>query len=100
MDLAEAHVKSLQWLEKNKNVVEHFNIGQGKGNSVLEIIQLFEEVNQQKVDFAIAPRRNGDIAQIWANAQKADSILHWRTTRSTRTALSDAWRFYLHQSKK
>jgi len=98
MDLAEAHVKALQWLEKNPNQSEIFNLGQGKGNSVLEVIQQFESINGIRVAFEISPRREGDITQIFADPTKAKELLGWQTTRTTAEALKDAWHFNLQQS--
>ena len=95
MDLAEAHVKSLQWLEKNPKQSEVFNVGQGKGNSVLEVINQFQIVNDIPVPYEISPRRDGDIAQIFADPVKAEKLLGWKTKRTTSEALRDAWKFHL-----
>jgi len=99
MDLAEAHVKALQWLEKNPSHAEIFNIGQGKGNSVLEVIEQFEAINGVPVSFEISPRRAGDITQIFAEPIKAQKLLGWQAKRTTTQALKDAWHFHLQQSK-
>ena len=98
MDLAEAHVKALQWLEKNPSQTEIFNIGQGKGNSVLEVIKQFEAVNGVPIAFEISPRREGDITQIFAEPSKAQKLLDWQAQRTTTQALRDAWHFHLRQS--
>ena len=95
MDLADAHVKALQWLETHPDAIEVFNIGQGKGNSVLEIIQLFEKANNKLVPYQITTRREGDIAKIWADNRKAQDQLHWHPQRTTEEALRDAWNFHL-----
>ncbi len=95
IDLANAHVKALQWLEKKPLETEVFNIGQGKGNSVLEIIQLFEKANDIKVSYQITKRREGDISKIWADTKKAQNQLMWEPTRTTEDALKDAWNFHL-----
>lgn len=95
MDLAEAHVKSLQWLEKNPRHAEVFNVGQGKGNSVLEVINQFQIVNDIPVPYEISPRRDGDISQIFADPIKAEKLLGWKTKRTTSEALRDAWKFHL-----
>ena len=70
VDLAKAHVSALKRLEsQNINTAEVYNIGTGKGLSVLELIHKFEEVNDVKVPYDIAPRRAGDIEQVWADPQ-------------------------------
>jgi UDP-glucose 4-epimerase len=95
VDLANAHVKALQWLENNPLQTEVFNIGQGKGNSVLEIIQLFEKANGIPVSYQITQRREGDISKIWADTKKAQHLLIWEPERTTEDALKDAWHFHL-----
>jgi UDP-glucose 4-epimerase len=93
MDLADAHVKALIWLDSTQSCVESFNLGQGKGDSVLEIIRLYEKVNQVRIPFEIAPRRSGDVEQIWADVNKANSLLQWSTHYSTEEALSHSFHF-------
>jgi UDP-glucose 4-epimerase len=85
----------LQWLEKNPKQSEVFNVGQGKGNSVLEVINQFQIVNDIPVPYEISPRRDGDIAQIFADPIKAEKLLGWKTIRTTSEALRDAWKFHL-----
>lgn len=93
MDLAEAHVAALRWLLEQNGVCEAFNLGQGKGDSVLDIIQNFESINGVAIPFEWSDRRPGDVEQIWANASKAKNILGWETKRSTTDALKDSWNF-------
>ncbi len=93
MDLADAHVKALTWLEETPLQVEAFNLGQGKGDSVLEIIRLYEKVNQIKIPFEIAPRRSGDVEQIWADVSKAKKLLNWSTRFSSEEALLHSFQF-------
>jgi UDP-glucose 4-epimerase len=93
MDLAEAHVSALQWLFGQHGSCEAFNLGQGKGDSVLSIIENFQAINQVKVPFDWAERRPGDVEQIWADPTKAQNILGWKTKRSTTEALRDSWIF-------
>src|SRR3990167_4053743 len=77
VDLAKAHVIALQRLLNKKNTakVETFNLGTGKGSSVLEVIQAFEKVSGQKLPYKIVARREGDIVSAYANTDKANSIL-------------------------
>ena len=92
MDLAEAHVSALRWLEQQpKGQYEVFNCGLGKGYSVLEVITTFENTCKQKLITQLAPRRAGDIAQIYASVDKARDQLQWRATRSLAQGLQSAW---------
>lgn len=92
-DLAAAHVKALEWLEGQSHACEAFNLGQGKGNSVKEVVDTFVKVNQVPVQVEIGPRRPGDVEQVWADASKALKHLHWKTERSLADALKDAWKW-------
>jgi UDP-glucose 4-epimerase len=95
IDLAEAHVVALERLINNeqKTNYELFNLGTGKGNSVLEVIQAFEKATGQKLPFAIAPRREGDVIAAFANTEKAEKILGWKTKLSLEEALASAWKW-------
>ncbi|MDZ4752481.1 MAG: UDP-glucose 4-epimerase GalE [Flavobacteriales bacterium] len=90
-DLANAHVRSLQWQMDNSDSFEIFNLGQGFGNSVLEVIHAFEEATGQKVNYRIGPRRSGDVEKIWADIQKADRILGWKSSYTLGEALRHSW---------
>lgn len=92
-DLAKAHVKALNWLDKNPSRCEAFNLGQGVGNSVLEVVKTFERVTGQKLNYVIGNRREGDVEQVWADATKANQVLGWKTELSLEKALEDAWRW-------
>lgn len=94
-DLAEAHVVALERLlaQKNLDKVETFNIGTGKGSSVLEVIQSFEKVSGQKLPYKIVDRRAGDVEQIYASTNKANAILGWKARLSLDTAMADAWKW-------
>jgi UDP-glucose 4-epimerase len=92
-DLASAHVKALEWLAGQSHACEAFNLGQGKGNSVKEVVDTFVKVNQVPVQVEIGPRRPGDVEQVWADASKALQHLHWKTERSLADALKDAWKW-------
>ena len=96
MDLAEAHVAALQWCldqPDDQSVIRPFNLGTGKGASVLEVIQGFERATGQKVPYTMGERREGDVVAIWADPSRAANELGWRTTRSLDTSLADAWRW-------
>ncbi|MDG1160320.1 MAG: UDP-glucose 4-epimerase GalE [Flavobacteriales bacterium] len=93
VDLAKAHVAALTWTNNNPNSCEAFNIGTGKGNSVKEVIDTFELVNDLKLKVAIGERRPGDVEQIYASGLKAKELLKWTPELSLADALIDAWRW-------
>ncbi len=95
MDLAEAHVTALKRLlsGENEEAVEIFNIGTGKGNSVMEVIDTFREATGLEVPYRIAGRREGDVTAIWADTTKAEKVLKWKAKRTLKDALADAWRW-------
>jgi len=102
VDLAKAHVKSLQRLIEKKNTekVEIFNLGTGKGISVLEVIQAFEKVSNQKLPYKIVEKRKGDAIQAYADTTKANQILGWKTELSLEEALLSAWNWELKLKEK
>lgn len=92
MDLAAAHVKALGYLKNQIDVdFDTFNIGTGKGTSVLELIKTFEEVNQLELPYTFAPRRPGDVTAIYANPKKAKDKLNWQAKLDLKEALRSAW---------
>jgi UDP-glucose 4-epimerase len=93
MDLAGAHVRALIYLEKKRTrtFYDVFNIGTGRGSSVLEILRTFEKVTGVKVPYKIAPRRSGDIKKIYAAVGKAKKELRWNAKLSLEDALSSSW---------
>lgn len=95
VDIAKAHVIAMQRLlnKKNMNSVEIFNLGTGKGSSVLEVIQSFEKVTEQKLNYKIVGRREGDITEAYANTDKANTILGWKTTLNLDDSLKSAWKW-------
>lgn len=99
MDLAEAHVVALKRLleDKNKKNYEVFNLGTGKGNSVLEVINTFEKVSNQKLPYKIVGRREGDIMSAFADTTKANSDLGWTARFNIEDALASAWKWQQKQ---
>ena len=89
-DLANSHVKALNYLLKNQ-VKEAFNVGTGKGLSVLDILNTFEEVNELKLNYVIGPRRAGDVEEIYSDGNKIKNVLDWRADRTIKDALISAW---------
>lgn len=91
-DVAEAHVRGLNWLmDQSTPHIESLNIGTGKGTSVLEIIHTFEEVSGCSLNWKMGSRRKGDVVEIYADVSKANRLLDWKTKRSVRDAVKDAW---------
>ena len=95
VDLAEAHVKSLDYLGLNKPSV-NLNIGTGKGSSVLETINTFERVNNLKLKYTIGNKRDGDIEKIFADTSLSEKTLGWKANRSLDDAMKDAWKWQLY----
>ena len=100
VDLAEAHVKSIQYLQdKPENFYDLFNLGTGQGNTVLEVVKTFEKVSGKSLNYKIGPRRPGDVEKVWANTEKADKVLGWKSRLTLEDALRDSWNWQLKLSK-
>lgn len=97
VDLANAHVKALQYVMRNKGK-SAFNIGTGNGVSVLEAIHIFEKVNKIKVNYKIGPRRAGDVEQIYSVNTLSTNELQWKAEKTLDTAMLSAWKW--EQQKK
>lgn len=95
VDVARAHVVAIQRLLdlKNEENYEVFNLGTGKGSSVMEVIQSFERVSGERLNYRIAPRRPGDVVQAYADTRKANEILGWKAQSSLDDAMSSAWKW-------
>jgi UDP-glucose 4-epimerase len=95
VDLARAHVVSIERLitGKNKSAQETFNLGTGRGLSVLEIIKTFEEATGVKVNYRIVGRREGDIEQVWADTTLANNELGWKAVIPLEDTLRSAWKW-------
>ena len=93
VDLAKAHVTALQRLlnKENESTFEVFNIGTGTGSSVLEVIQSFERVSGQKLNYKIVGRREGDVISVYADTTKANTVLGWKATSTLDDAMLSAW---------
>jgi UDP-glucose 4-epimerase len=93
MDVAEAHVKAIEYASKmsENEKVDFFNIGTGKGNTVLEVIQAFEKTNSINLNYRFSDRREGDVEKIWADTQKAENVLKWKAKRSLEEVAESAW---------
>ncbi|MCB0460867.1 MAG: UDP-glucose 4-epimerase GalE [Flavobacteriaceae bacterium] len=97
VDLAKAHVAALNRLldKKNKQSFEVFNIGTGKGSSVLEVINAFEKVSGQQLNYKIVDRREGDIIEAYADTSLANKELGWKANSTLEEALASAWKWQL-----
>ncbi|MDB5134971.1 MAG: galE [Mucilaginibacter sp.] len=92
VDLAKAHVAALKLMSGNDfEGYDVFNIGTGKGNSVLEIIAAFEQTTGEKLNYEIGPRRGGDVEQVWGDVSKSEKQLHWSAGLGIDTMMSSAW---------
>lgn len=93
VDLAKAHVVALERLlkDRNSNQFETFNIGTGKGSSVLEVVHAFEKVTQQKLNYKIVNRREGDVISVYADTKKANDVLGWKAEKSMEESLLSSW---------
>lgn len=94
VDLAKAHVNALKKLMQSANdetLIDIYNLGTGKGSSVLEIVKAFERANNVEVPYQICPRREGDITVAYANADKAEKELHWKSETSLEESLRTTW---------
>ena len=96
VDLAKAHVKAMaRVLDQETEPVEIFNIGTGKGVSTLEVVEGFEKATGVKVNWAYAPRREGDIEKVWGNVDKANKVLGWKAETPLEDVLRSAWKWQL-----
>ena len=90
VDLAKSHVSALNYLIKNSGKY-CFNVGTGKGISVLEVIKEFEKAINLKINYSIGKRRNGDIEQIYSDGTLIKQELDWQSEKSLKQAMIDAW---------
>ncbi len=93
VDLAKAHVAALKYMETDAdfNGYDVFNIGTGKGSSVLEVIHAFEKTTGIKLNYEIGPRRPGDVEQVWGDVSKAAEKLKWKTELNVDQMMLSAW---------
>jgi len=101
VDLAKAHTVAMKRLldRKNKSPFEVFNIGTGKGTSVLEVIKAFEKATNQPLNYKIVDRREGDIIEAYADTSLANNELKWKAELNLEEALASAWKWQLSLKK-
>ena len=92
MDLAEGHVKALQWLERGLGI-QAFNLGTGKGYSVLDMLHAFERACGRELPYTLTDRRPGDVASCYADPALAERELDWRAGLDLEAMCADAWRW-------
>ena len=92
VDLAKGHVKALKKIEENPGLAI-YNLGTGKGYSVLDIVKNFEAATGVKIPYVIKPRRAGDIATCYCDASKAEKELDWKAENGIREMCEDSWRW-------
>ncbi|HET7179182.1 MAG TPA: UDP-glucose 4-epimerase GalE [Chryseosolibacter sp.] len=93
VDLAVAHVKAMEYLEKQppENCYDAFNLGTGVGVSVMELVNQFQEVTGVKLNYTIGPRRPGDVVKVYADPAKVNKALNWKARYTIADALKHAW---------
>lgn len=91
-DLAQSHVKALEYILKSTGI-QAFNIGTGKGSTVLELLQAFETTTGITIPYEIVNRRSGDVAECYTSPQKAKQLLGWEAELGIEQMCADAWRF-------
>ena len=102
VDLARAHVVAVKRMLQGNSLanVETFNLGTGRGLSVLEILNTFEQVNGVKVPYKIVGRREGDIEKVWADPTIANEVLGWKATETVEETLRSAWAWEKNLSQR
>ncbi|SEL56557.1 UDP-glucose 4-epimerase [Ruminococcus sp. YRD2003] len=91
VDLAKGHVKAIDYILAQDKCCEIFNLGTGVPYSVTEIVETFERVNGIKVNHVYGPRREGDLAELYANADKALKVLGWKAEKTLEDMCRDSW---------
>lgn len=98
VDLAKGHLKAIEYSFKNRGI-DVFNLGTGKGYSVLDIIHAFEKANMVKVPYTIVERRPGDIDECYADPSKAEAVLGWRAEKTLEQMCEDSWRWQKYSTE-
>ena len=93
VDLAKGHIKALEKLEKEKKGIYIYNLGTGKGYSVLDMINAFEKSTGKKVKYKITQRRPGDVATCYADPSKAKRELNWEAEKTLEDMCKDSWNY-------
>ncbi len=100
-DIAEAHIKAMDYLKEGKNseAYERFNLGSGNGVTVLEAIQAFEKVSGVKLNYELGDRRPGDVVSIYSDSSLAKEKLGWEASRDINEMMASAWKWQQYVSE-
>ena len=93
VDLAKGHVNAIEKLDKEKSGIYIYNLGTGKGYSVLDMVKTFEKVTGKKIPYKITERRAGDVAICYADPAKAKEELNWCATKTLEDMCRDSWNY-------
>lgn len=93
VDLAKGHLAALNYLNTQDSTLDIFNLGTGRGHSVLEMVHAFEQVCGKSIPYEIIGRRSGDIAECWASVEHAKEILGWESKYNINNMCEDTWRW-------
>ncbi len=99
VDLSKGHLKALEKIRKESGV-KIYNLGTGRGYSVLELVKTFEKVNNVKIAYKIGKRRSGDIPACYADPSKAEKELNWKAEKSIEEMCRDSWNFIKNRFPK
>ena len=95
-DLAESHIRALEYISETSNNFLKLNIGTGKGTSVLELINTFQEINKVKIPYVFGKRRKGDIASVIADNKLAKNTLNWTPQKDLEDMCRDGWHWFIN----
>lgn len=98
VDLAKGHIKALE-RDQNRKCVEVYNLGTGKGTSVMDMVRAFEEANEVIVPYMVSDRRPGDLAAYFADPRKANRELNWKAEKNIWDMCRDAWNYQVRSAK-
>ena len=98
VDLAKGHIKALEYIDKNKGSIA-VNLGTGIGYSVLDIVNAYEKENNVKIPYKIVERRDGDIAECYADPEKALTLLNWKAEKNLNDMVKSAYDFIINNKK-
>jgi UDP-glucose 4-epimerase len=99
MDLIEAHILAMKWMKENEKS-DVFNLGNGQGFTVLEVIKTAEKVTSKKINYEVVERRPGDPAVLIASSKKAEEVLNWHPqNKELEKIISDAWKWHKNKDK-
>lgn len=99
MDLANGHIKALEKMNASKPATTVYNLGTGQGYSVLQIVNKFQEISGQEINYKIAPRRPGDIAECYANPERAQQELGWQCEYTLDDMIAHTWNWQKQNPK-